>query len=108
MKLSEKTERCISYAIFKDMKGTLKEPAWKHIEPQALELGYTSLYCKVQEENLFTRETQFHQSYSKSSNAKYVNHQCHKAANPAIDTDQVCKAAAHLKAFAAFLCFINP
>ena len=63
----------------------------------------------VQGEDLFAREAQFHQSCRKSFNLKYVNHlrNTARAAKNASDTDQLHKAAAHLKSFTAVLDFIQ-
>ena len=60
--------------MFKDKDGTLKEPTWKQIEPRALELGDSRLHRKVQGEDLFAREAQFHPSCRNSFNLKYANY----------------------------------
>ena len=93
LKVSGKTERCVKFPVFKDKDGTLKEPTWKQIEPRALELGLHRLHRMVQDEDLFAREANFHQSYRKLFNLKYINHLRDK--NSAIDTQQDLKAAAH-------------
>lgn len=63
----------------------------------------------VQGEDLFARETNFHQSCRKSFNLKYANHlqNTAQATNCVTDTEQNRKAAAHLKAFTAVLDFIQ-
>ena len=80
------------------------------IEPQALQLGNSRLHRKVQGEDLFARETQFHPSCRKSFNLKYINYQraTARATNcDKTDTDQDYKAHAHLKAFTIVLDFIQ-
>ena len=106
VKVSGSTERCINFAVFKDKKGMLKEPTWKQIETRALELGDSSLYGRVQGEDLFAREAKYHQSCRKSFNLKYLNHQRYKdqGANRVTDSDQ---AAAQLMAFNAVLEFLQ-
>ena len=96
--------------MFKTEDGALKEPTSKQIEPRALELGNSCLHRKVQGEDLFVREAQFHQPFRKSFNLKYINYlratarvsNCDKT-----DTDQDRKAHAHLKAFTVVLDFIQ-
>lgn len=60
--------------MFKDKDGALKEPTGKQIEPRALELGNSHLHRKVQGEDLFAREAQFHPSCRSLFNLKYLNH----------------------------------
>ena len=38
LKLFGGTERCVMFPMFKDKDRALKEPTWKQIEPQVLEL----------------------------------------------------------------------
>ena len=59
----------------------------------------------VQDEDLFAREANFHQSCRKSFNLKYINQLRDK--NSAIDTQQDRKAAAHHMAFTVVLDFIQ-
>jgi len=100
----------VKFPVFKDKDGALKEPTWKQIEPRALELGNSRLHRKVQGEDLFAREAQFHQSCRKSFNLEYANYlrdtalatNCDKA-----DTEPDRKASAHLKAFTAVLDYIQ-
>ena len=103
LKVYGKTERCVKFPVFKDKDGTLKEPTWKQIEPRALELGLHRLQRMVQDEDLFAREANFHQSCRKSFNLKYINHLRDK--NSAIDTQQDRKA--HHMAFTVVLDFIQ-
>ena len=97
--------------MFKDKDGALKEPTGKQIEPRALELGNSHLHRKVQGEDLFAREAQFHPSCRSLFNLKYLNHlrdtysPSHKRRDKT-ETDQGQKASAHLKAFTAVLDFI--
>lgn len=110
LKSCGKTERCIKFAMFKDKDGALKEPSWKQIEPRALELDNSRLHRKVQGEDLFAREAQFHPSCRKSFNLKYANYlrDTARATNcDKTDTDQDRKASAHLTAFTAVLDFIQ-
>lgn len=60
--------------MFKDKDGALKEPTGKQIEPRALELGNSHLHRKVQGEDLFAREAQFHPSCRSLFNLRYLNH----------------------------------
>ena len=69
LKSCGKTERCIKFPVFKDKDGALKELTWKKIEPRALELGNSHLHRKVQGEDLFAREAQFHPFCCKSCKA---------------------------------------
>ena len=96
--------------MFKTEDGALKEPTSKRIEPRALELGNSHIHRKVQGEDLFAREAQFHPSCRKSFNLKYINYlrataratNCDKT-----DTDQDRKTHAHLKTFTFVLDFIQ-
>lgn len=105
--LGKKTERCIKFAVYKNKDGSLKEPTWKQIEPQALELGLHHLHRMVQCEDLFARDANYHQSCRKSFNLKYANHKRVTsralATSPISDTEQNLKAAAHQMAFTAVL-----
>ena len=76
LKLCGKTERCVKFPMFKGKDGALKEPTWKQIEPPALELGNSRLHRKIQGEDPFAREAQFHPSCRKSYNLKYANITC--------------------------------
>lgn len=110
LKSCGKTERCIKFPMFKDKDGALKELTWKQIEPRALELGNSRLHRKVQGEDLFAREAQFHPSCRSSFNLKYVNHlrdTARATKRDKTETDQDRKASAHLKAFTAVLDFIQ-
>ena len=87
-----------------------KEPTWKQIEPRALELGNSRLHRKVQAEDLFASEAQFHPSCRKSFNLKYANYlrdtaRATNCGKTGIDQDR--KASAHLKAFTAVLDYIE-
>ena len=110
LKSCGKIERCIKFPVFKDKDGALKKPTWKQIEPRALELGNSRLNRKVQGEDLFAREAQFHPSCRKSFNLKYAKY-LRDTARPTdcdkTDTDQDRKASAHLKAFTAVLDYIQ-
>lgn len=57
-----------------DKDTALKEPTWKHIKPQTLQLGNNHYHCEVQDEGQFSREAQFHPSCCKSRNLNYTNH----------------------------------
>ena len=74
LKSCGKTEQCIKFPVFKDKDGALKEPTGKQIEPRALELGNSHLHRKVQGEDLFAREAQFHPSCRSLFNLRYLNH----------------------------------
>ena len=103
VKLHDKTERCIKFPKFKGKDGALKEPTWKQIEPRALELGNSRLHRKVQGEDLFAREAQFHP-------LKYINYLRDTARDLNCDkteTDQEHKASMHRQAFAVVLDFIQ-
>lgn len=96
--------------MVKDKDGTLKEPTWKQIEPRALELGDSRLHRKVQGEDLFAREAQFHPSCRNSFNLKYANYLRDTARATKFEqseSDQDRKASAHLKAFTAVLDFLQ-
>ena len=96
--------------MFKDKDGTLKEPTWKQIEPRALELGDSRLHRKVQGEDLFAREAQFHPSCRNSFNLKYANYLRDTARATKFEqseSDQDRKASAHRKAFTAVLDFLQ-
>lgn len=98
LKLSRKTERCITFSIF-DEEGATKEPTWKQIECRALELKNYHLHRIVYGEDLFAREARFHPSCRKSFNLQYINHlrETSKATNRTkIETEQDRKATAHL------------
>ena len=73
VKVSGKTERCGKFPVFKDKDGTFKETPWKQVESRSLELGLHRLHRMVQDENLFAREENFHQSCGKSFNLKFIN-----------------------------------
>lgn len=107
VKVMGKTERCITFPVFKDAKGCLKQPSWKQIEPRALELGNRRLYRMVQGEDLFARGAHFHQSCRKSFNLKYTNHihDKKKAMTPAIFSDNM--SGAHQTAFRSVLTYVN-
>ena len=110
VKLHGKTERCMKFPIFKGKDGALKEPTWKQIEPRALELGNNRLHRKVQGEDLFAREAQFHPSCRNSFSLKYINYLRDTARDLNCDkteTDQERKASAHRQAFAVVLDFIQ-
>ena len=101
LKVSGKTKRCKIFPVFKGKDGTLKYRSWKQIEPRVLELGNNRLHRLVQGEDLFARETRFHQHCRISFNLKYTNylHCTSHATDFPIQTEQARKAAAHLKAF---------
>ncbi len=73
-KVSRKREECIKFSVFKGKQGTLKEPTWRQIESQALELGLHSLHRMVQGEDLFAREANFHLSCRNDFNLKIISH----------------------------------
>lgn len=78
------------------------EPTWKQIEPRALALGDDHLYRKVQGQDLFAGEAQYHHSCRKAFNLKYINHlrdTKRKEEHP--QTEQGQKASAHQKALEA-------
>ena len=105
-----KKEQCSKFPMFKDKDGTLKEPTWKQIEPRALELGDSRLHRKVQGEDLFAREAQFHPSCRNSFNLKYANYLRDTARATKFEqseSDQDRKASAHLKAFTAVFDFLQ-
>ena len=110
LKLSGRTERCITFPIFKNEDGALKDPTWKQIECRALELRNYPLHRMVHGEDLFAREARFHPSCRKSFNLKYINHMrdTSKATNRAsFKTEQDRKADAHSKAFTAVIDYIE-
>ena len=74
IKVSGKTERCVTFPTFKNNDGGLKEPTWKQIESRALELGNHRLHRMVHGEDLFAKEAQFHSTCRKSFNLQYLNH----------------------------------
>ena len=59
-KFKQKHETCVKFAVYKTSTGGIKEPSWKKIEQQALELGLFRLHRKVQGEDLFAKEAKFH------------------------------------------------
>ena len=72
IKVSGKTERPIKFLSWKH-----KEPAWKDIESQAMELGKTRLFRQVKGKDLFAAKVQF-QSESRmafSLNVKITSEQ---------------------------------
>jgi len=106
-KISGKTERCIKFPVFKTVDGNIKEPSWKQIEPRALEMGLHRLHRKVQGEDLFAKEANFHQSCRKSFNLQYMKHmqkQQRFTANAKQDDHTV---SPQQKAFSAVLDFIQ-
>ena len=68
-KVSWKTERCIKFSFVKG-----KVPAWKQVEPRALQMGDRRLHRKVVGEDLFARRACFHKSCHNSFNLRYRNH----------------------------------
>jgi hypothetical protein len=96
IKVSGKTERPIKFLSWKH-----KEPAWKSIESQALELGKTRLYRQVKGKDLFAVEAQFHSECRMSFTTEYRNHirTQEREENRNLDTDQAHRAAAHNAAF---------
>jgi anthranilate/para-aminobenzoate synthase component II len=62
IQVSGKTERPIKFISWKH-----KEPAWKQIESQVLELGKTRLHHQVRGKDLFAVEAQFHPECQMSS-----------------------------------------
>ncbi|KAK5870594.1 hypothetical protein PBY51_003528 [Eleginops maclovinus] len=109
MKVLGKTQRCIKFPVYKSKDGTLKEPTWKRIEPQALEPGLHHLHRMVQDEDLFAREANYHQSCRKSFDLNYANHKRLTSRGEALDTNPVSGtgetpiATAHQMAFNAVL-----
>ena len=83
----------------------MKEPSWKHIEPNALELGLHSLHRRVASEDLFAKEAMYHKSCHNAFKLKYVSHlrETAKAMDCATGTEQNRKAAVHQKAFTTVL-----
>ena len=81
VKVLGKTERCIMFPVYNN-----KEPTWKQIEPQALELGLHRLHCMVQG-HLFAREANYHQSCRKSFNLKYSTPKRVASQAEALDTN---------------------
>lgn len=104
-----KTERCVKFAIFKDERGGLIEPAWKQIETQALEIGDHRLYGIVQGQDLFAREAQYHPSCRKVFHLKYLNskRRSARAQKSNSSTKEDPKAASHQRAFNVVLDFIQ-
>ena len=73
-----------------------------------LELGNNRLHHKVQGEDMFARDTQFHPSCRNSFNLKYIKYLHDTALNcDKTETDQEHKASAHRQAFAVVLDFIQ-
>ena len=105
VKVSGKTERCTKFAVFKTKAGSIKDPSWKQITLRALEMNIQSLSRKVQGEDLFAREANFHPSCRKSFNLKYLNHLREK--NCANDKEGSHDAAAHERAFKVILDYIQ-
>ena len=91
-------------SVYGQERGFKEAYTWKQIDPRVLELGSNRLHRKVQGEDLFAREAQFHPFSRKSFNLKYADYfrdtaratSCDKT-----DTDQDRKGSAHLKAFTA-------
>ena len=89
---------------------SFKGAYWKKIKPQALELDYSGLHCMIQDEDLFAREAQFHQSCRKSFNlrcANYLSGIARTKSPEKTDTDQERNESAHLKEFTVVLDFIQ-
>ncbi|CAH1773854.1 unnamed protein product [Owenia fusiformis] len=106
IKISGKTEKCTKFPLFKNKDGSFREPSWKKIEHQALELGYNHLHRLVQGEDLFAREAQSHESCRNRFSLKYNTYK-RKLCSTTIDTEQDQKANAHMKAFTAVLSSIQ-
>ena len=105
-KVSRRTKRCTKFTVFKAKDGSFKDPAWKQIEPRALELKWYSLHRMVLGEDLFAREANFHPSCRTSFNLEYL--QCTKKTKRYFtETEQDQKAAAHLKAFSVVIDTVN-
>ena len=102
LKKSRKTERCVSFAVFREKTGTLKDPSWRQIEPRALELGmymYDLHRMVLQGEDLYVRGAKYmyHPSCRKTFNLAYTNHLRDKSRNEnhVPDTEQDSKGDAH-------------
>ena len=108
-KISGKTERCIQFPYHKIKDGSSHEPAWKQIEPRALQLQMFRLHRLVQGEDLFAREANFHQACRKAFNLKVINYTRDKirAESSSTKMEHDCKATAHKKAFAVVLDYIQ-
>lgn len=89
VKVLGKTQRCIKFPVYKSKEGIMKEPTWKKIESQALELGLHRLHRMVQGEDLFAREANYHQSCRKSFDLNYANHKRLTSRGEALHTSPV-------------------
>ena len=69
IEIKGKTERFTKFQSWKH-----KEPAWKVIEPRALELKKDTLYRNVQGKDLFAMEAKYHPSCRNTFNTEYQNH----------------------------------
>ena len=68
---SKKRRRMIRLKKFTSFKG--KYPQWKDIEPHSLELNDMKLYRKVQGQDLWGREAQFHSTCHNAFKLRHVN-----------------------------------
>ena len=103
-----KKEQCVTFAVFKDNRGVTLEPTWKQIELRALALGDNRLFRKVQGQDLFAREAQYHSLCRKAFNLRYINHlrdtNSRKEGPP---TEQEQKTLAHQKALDVVIDYIQ-
>ena len=103
-KLTRKTERPIKFIYWKH-----KEPAWKMIESQALELGKSQLYRQIKGKDLFAVEAKFHPKCRRAFNTEYYNYIRAKKRSEKqnLDTDQSRCAEAHNQAFTSVVDYIQ-
>lgn len=97
-KVHGKTERPGKFTSWRH-----KDSSWEQIEHQALALGHTSLYRKVQGKDLHATEAQCHPYCHDKFHTEYHNYirGMERADAKVMNTAQACQAAAHREAFNA-------
>ena len=103
---NRKTERCITFPMFAGPSGQLKEPAWKKIEHQALDMIKMALYRRVQGQDLFAREAKYHPSCLAAFKLEHLAHTRKKLVSNDESAKQDKLKDAHRKAFDVILGFI--
>lgn len=103
---NRKTERCTTFPKFAGPSGQLKEPAWKKIEHQALDLNNMALYRCVQGQDLFAREAKYHPSCLAAFKLEHLAHTRKKLVSNDESAKQDKLKDAHRKAFDVILAFI--
>ena len=108
-KIKQKFEKCVKFAVFKTSSGGIKEPSWKKIKQQVLELRLFHLHWNVQGKDLFAKEAKFHQWCLKAFTlqyAKLLKKRSHKNARVFLQPSSKQKLTlemAHTKAFNAVI-----